>query len=546
VNGTPIRPEVTPDSQSFWQGCREGVLRLLRCDGCEGFVHPPVPVCPVCHGRDLHHEDVDPSGVIYSLTVNHQPLRPGLPVPYAVALVELTGAPPVRLTARVLTEAPESVAIGQPVRFRFERVDDTFSVPVVEPTGPPEEHHHASLGEVSFSAGRMDRKVESDAVITGVGRSAVGRRLLRSDLDLTVEAAAAAIADAGLVPGDIDGIATYPGGGVGPPGYSGPQSDDVAAALGLELSWHRGGAEGAGQLQPVIDAVLAVAGGLCQNALVYRTTTESTIATWMKQGRVPPPEAAPASGFTEWLLPFDSVTPANWLAPYAARHMHQFGTTRRQLGMVAVTARRHAALHPEAVFTDPITLDDHLGARPISTPLGLLDCDVPVDGSVAVIISAVQAAVDQSRAIRFEALGSGLGFPPSWHQWPDLTTMGANGAAATMWARTDLGPRDVDVAQLYDGFTFLALFWLEALGFCAHGDSGPFVESGEHISLGGDLPLNTGGGQLSGGRLHGWGLLEEAVVQLRGEAGDRQVDGAEVGVVSTGGGPIAGCLLLTR
>jgi acetyl-CoA acetyltransferase len=280
--------------------------------------------------------------------------------------------------------------------------------------------------------------------------------------------------------------------------------------------------------------------------LVYRTTTESSVAAWMRDGTLPVPSPEPARGFTSWLLPFDAISPANWLAPYATRHMHQFGTTRDQFGAIAVNARRHASRNPQAVFTEPIELADHRAARMISTPIGLLDCDAPVDGSVAVVVSAAEVAADLPHPpVRIEAIGSGLGFPPSWHQWPDLTTMAAHGAAATMWARTELGPADVDVAQLYDGFSFLALYWLEALGFCGHGEGGPFVEGGQRIALGGELPLHTGGGQLSGGRLHGWGLLEEACLQLRGEAGDRQVDGADVCVMSTGGGPIAGCLLLT-
>jgi acetyl-CoA acetyltransferase len=131
--------------------------------------------------------------------------------------------------------------------------------------------------------------------------------------------------------------------------------------------------------------------------------------------------------------------------------------------------------------------------------------------------------------------------------WDDLTTMPARSAAAHMWSRTDLRPADVDVAQLYDGFSWLAMSWLEALGFCGHGESGPFIEGGARIALDGELPLNTSGGQLSAGRLHGYGYLHEAVLQLRGEAGARQLTGRpEVAVVANGGGPIAGCLLLTR
>jgi acetyl-CoA acetyltransferase len=128
-----------------------------------------------------------------------------------------------------------------------------------------------------------------------------------------------------------------------------------------------------------------------------------------------------------------------------------------------------------------------------------------------------------------------------------MTTMPASDAAAHMWSRADLGPDDVDVAELYDGFSFLAMAWLEALGFCGRGESGPFIEGGKNIALEGGLPLNTHGGQLSAGRLHGFGFLHEAVLQLRGEGGVRQVGGGpEVAAVANGGGPVAGAMLLTK
>ncbi|WP_208028490.1 thiolase C-terminal domain-containing protein [Rhabdothermincola sediminis] len=544
----PIRPQVTADSRSFWAGCQEGVLRLPACRDCGYVLYPPGPVCPQCRSRSLGPKYLEPEGRVYSLSVSHQPARPDLAVPYTIVIVELDAAPEVRMTMRVRpADQHAGLAIGDPVRIGFEQVDEEFAVPVADPLAGEAggDRHRSELGRVTF-AKVSGGKPEHRAVIAGVGQSEVGRRLMRSELDLTVDAALAAIADAGLAPGDIDGIAAYPGAGIGPPGYAGPHTDQVAAALGLELAWHRAGAEGAGQLQPIIDAVLAVAGGLCTHALVYRTSIESTVGALMRAGAMAPPPVGPAGGFAEWLLPFDAVTPAHWLAPYAARHQHQFGTTRAQLGAVALTARANAARTPGAVMTEPLTIEDYLGSRPIATPLHLLDCDVPVDGSTAVVVSRADRAVDlPGPAVRIEAMGTGVGLRPSWHQWPDLTTMAASGAAATMWARTDLAPADVDVAQLYDGFSFLALFWLEALGFCEHGDGGPFVEGGGRIALGGELPLNTGGGQLSGGRLHGWGLLREACLQLRRQATGRQIE-AEVAMVSTGGGPVAGCLLLTR
>jgi acetyl-CoA acetyltransferase len=182
----------------------------------------------------------------------------------------------------------------------------------------------------------------------------------------------------------------------------------------------------------------------------------------------------------------------------------------------------------------------------VSWPFGLFDCDAPCDGSTAVVVSSADVARDLPHAaVRVDAVGTAMRSRPSWDQWEDLTTMASRDAGAQLWSRTDLTPADVDTAQLYDGFSFLTLAWLEALGFCGHGESGAFVEGGR-LELGGALPTNTWGGQLSGGRLHGFGFLAEAIRQLRGECGTRQVPDCEVAVVANGGGPIAGCMLLTR
>jgi acetyl-CoA acetyltransferase len=195
-----------------------------------------------------------------------------------------------------------------------------------------------------------------------------------------------------------------------------------------------------------------------------------------------------------------------------------------------------------------MSLDDYLSARMITTPFGLYDCDAPVDGSTAVIVSQAAYAKDAPRpAARFEAVGTALRGRPSWDQFDDMTTMSARDAAAAMWERTDLRPGDVDVAELYDGFSFLTLCWLEALGFADRGEGGPFIEGASRIALDGELPLNTNGGQLSAGRLHGFGHIHEAVTQLRGDGGDRQVPKpVELAAVANGGGPIAGCMLLSR
>ena len=398
--------------------------------------------------------------------------------------------------------------------------------------------------------------LERQAIISGIGQSDVGRRLGRSDLDLTVEASLAAIADAGLTRDDIDGLSTYPGMGAGTPGFAGPTSPEVQDALGLSLNWHDGGGEGAAQMRAVIAASLAVAAGLARHVLVYRTVSEGSAQGTGGRGGIGGSGSGgsvPRFGsFMQWTLPYGAVSAANWIAMVGTRRMHEFGLTREQLGQIAINGRRNAALNPKAVYTDPMSMEDYLAARMITTPLCLFDCDAPCDGSTAVIVSHRDAAGDLDHpAVQINAVGTALRGRPSWDQFDDMTTMAARDAAASMWERTDLRPADVDTAQLYDGFSVLTIVWLEALGFCGRGESGPFIEGGANIARDGLLPLNTAGGQLSGGRLHGFSLIHEACVQLRGEGGERQVvrpggRNPEVAAVANGGGPIAGTMLLTR
>jgi acetyl-CoA acetyltransferase len=394
--------------------------------------------------------------------------------------------------------------------------------------------------------------IEQGAVISGAGQSDIGRRLFRDPLDLTLDACMAAIEDAGLTTADIDGIATYPGPMDTPPGFSGAGVVDVQDALRLELGWYTGGIELPGQLGSVINACLAVAAGLATHVLCFRSVYEGSAQGKEGRSAVMPGGGRGgsfrASGFMEWVLPYASPSAATWIAMFAQRHFHEFGTTREQLAQIALNARKNAAVNPKAIYRDPMTMDDYFDARMISTPLCLFDCDVPCDGGTAVIVSRADTAADLRKPpIQVEAVGTAIRGRPSWDQFDDLTTMACRDAAAQMWTRTAIKPSDVRLAEMYDGFSFITMAWLEAMQFCGKGESGPFVESGQRIARDGEIPLNTHGGQLSAGRLHGYGFLHEACVQLWGEAGERQVPGdPEVGVAAAGGGPLAGCLLLTN
>ena len=396
-------------------------------------------------------------------------------------------------------------------------------------------------------------RFERRAVISGIGQSQVGRRIYRDPLDLTIDAVLDAIDDAGLQRGDIDGIATYPGNQDVPPGFSGVGVVELQDALRLELNWFAGGLESPGQLGSVINAIAAVATGLANHVVCFRTVWEASAQGDKSRSSVTMGAGASGSSyragsFMQWTLPFGAPSAANWIAMMANRHFFEFGTTREQLAWIALNGRRNAVHNPKAIYRDPMTLDDYLGVRMVSSPLCLYDCDVPADGSTAVVVSRADSVADLRHApARIEAVGSAIHGRPSWDQWDDLTTMALRDAAWMLWQRTDLKPSDVDVAELYDGFSFITLCWLEALGFCDHGEGGPFIDGGTRIALDGDIPLNTHGGQLSAGRLHGYGFLHEACVQLWDRGDERQVAGQpEVAVVGAGGGPLGGCLLLTR
>lgn len=393
--------------------------------------------------------------------------------------------------------------------------------------------------------------LERNVAVTGIGQSDVGRRLDRDPMALTIDACLAAIEDAGLTRDDIDGLSTYPGAGMaGAPGFTAGGVTELQDALRLNLNWFNGGPELSGQLGSVITACAAVAAGFAKHVLCFRTVWESTAQGGGRRAGIGTGGGGKfkASGFMQYSLPYGAASAAVWISMMAQRHFHEYGTTREQLAQIAINARKNAAHNPKAIFRDPMSLDDYMNVRMISEPFCLYDCDIPVDGSTAIIVSHVDAAKDMRRPpLRVEAVGSALHGRPSWDQFDDLTTMALRDASKMMWARTDLRPADVDVAELYDGFSFIALAWLEALGFCEKGEGGRFIEGGHNISLTGKVPLNTHGGQLSGGRLHGYGFLHEACTQLWGEGGARQVPGQpRVAVAAAGGGPLGGCLLLSR
>ena len=548
--GTQRRPLPQPTlaSAAYWASGRDGVLRVAQCRDCERRIHPPLPICPTCRSRAVELMPVSGRAVVAGFSVNHQPWLPNFPPPYVVAVVALREDDRARLTTNIVGCDPDEVYVGMPVRVRFEAQpgDANVWLPLFEPDpdadgpGPVPEPRDVKVAlRAPVSSARFEEKV----VLTGVGQSKVGRRLMVDPLSLTVDACLAAVADAGLDLDEIDGLSTYPG-----PGLGGGMTEGgivaVEEALAIRPTWVNGGSEVPGQIGSVMQAMLAVAGGLCRHVLCFRTVWEASYAALVRSGEWSP-TGGRATGMLEHRLPFGAPSAAQWIGINASHYMHRYGVGREVLGHIAIAARAGAARNPEALYREPLTMEDYLSARMITTPFGLYDCDVPCDGAVAVVVSAAETAADRPKpAVHVEAVGTQTLERLSWDQDTLAHEPQSLGPSAHLWTRTGLTTDDVDVALLYDGFTFNALSWLEGLGFCGLGEAADFIGDGSAIALGGALPLNPHGGQLSAGRLHGYGFLREAILQLRGEAVGRQVGDARVAVVATGGGVPSGAMLL--
>jgi acetyl-CoA acetyltransferase/uncharacterized OB-fold protein len=561
MDAGPTRALPVLDEQNafFWQAGADGVLRFLRCGSCEGLVHPPMPICPHCRGRDLAVTDVSGRATVVGCTVNHHPWDPRFPPPFSIASVAIEEDDRVRLVTNIVGCEPDAVHVGMAVSVRFEQHDDVW-VPLFAPTGGPD-GPLVSDPVAPEDMGRTIRpsastaRFEDRVALTGIGTSAIGRRLMVDPLSLTVDACLAAVADAGLELDDIDGLATYPG-GEGPGGFAEGGITALEDALRIRPTWYNGGSETFGPSGSVIAAMIAVASGLCRHVLCFRTVWQATFAARLRAGTSGAGTAANGmpggrgrvGGPFQWTAPYGLGSAANNLALCASHHFARYGTTREALGWIAVTERANAALNPAAIYRDPMTLDDHLSARMITTPFGLYDCDVPCDAAIAVVVSARDAADDlRHLPVLVEAVGTQMTERIAWDQSTLTHEPQVLGPAAHLWTRTDLRPSDIDVALLYDGFTFNCLSWIEALGICGIGEAGDFLAGGTNIALdGGVVALNPHGGQLSAGRTHGMGFVHEAVVQLRGDGGERQRRDTQVAVVSSGGLTPSGVMLLRR
>lgn len=375
--------------------------------------------------------------------------------------------------------------------------------------------------------------------IVGVGETRMGRVPELGCMQLYALAAKEAIEDAGLTLGDIDGVLTIDA-------MAEPyriHCTVFAEYMGLQSSYSMTCANGgATSCAMVAHAAAAIEAGYCNNVLIV--TADKLMTGLTRDAAVA--ALADNAGHPQYERPYGPMIPAMY-ALAANRYMHEYGATAEQLARVAVEHRRHAARHPNAQERTPISVEDVLASKMISTPLRMLDCSLVSDGGGALVVSRIERARDMRRR-PITLLGAGEGhLNEHIHQAPSLTTSGAAQAGALAYAKAGLSPSDVNLAMLYDCFTITVLIELEDLGFCGRGEAGPFVESGA-IALGGALPVNTHGGLLSHGhpgRPGGIFHIIEAVRQLRGDCGERQVANAQVALVHGNGGILSThCTLL--
>jgi acetyl-CoA acetyltransferase len=379
--------------------------------------------------------------------------------------------------------------------------------------------------------------------IAGIGTTEYSRDSGRSVLSLATQASLAALADAGLSPDDVDGIVRC--------NHDVVHHNDLVHALGMrQLDYFSEvGPGGVAPSAMVGQAVAAILSGQATTVLVFRSLNGRSGRRFglssVSQRRV-----GGDSTYDEFFLPYGLLTPGQIFGLLAQRHMLDHGTNEKDLGHIALACRARANANPRAqMYGKSLTMDDYLAARMISRPLRLYDFCLETDGAAAVVVTSTERARDMAKPpalIRAVAQGSvanpqpGIQFPIVLRE--DFTTLPAKPTAETLYRRAGLGPNDIDVAQFYDCFTITVLLQLEDYGFCAKGEGGSFVSSGE-IDLGGRLPINTGGGHLSEGYIHGMNHVVEGVRQIRGDS-TSQVPGAEVCLVTSTPLPPGSALIL--
>src|SRR5688572_27442820 len=379
--------------------------------------------------------------------------------------------------------------------------------------------------------------LKEKGAITGVGETDYSRASGKSVLALQLEASLKAIDDAGLTPKDIDGIIAY--------APSAVVAEDFITNFGIpdlrfSASTPMGGASCVAAVQC---AIAAISAGICNHVLLpigRNGASGGRIATRVQQ-------MPQFRTIGEFEMPLGAIAPAQLYAPMARRHMELYGTTSRHLAEIAVNTRTHALLNGRGMMTKPLTVEEHQNSRMIADPLRLFDCSLESDGGCAIVVSGADRARDmKQRPVIVMGVAEGHPDSPSAiTQRPDLTRLGLAKAAPKAFGMAGVTHADIDVAEVYDCFTYIVLCQLEDMGFCKKGEGGPFVMDGT-IALDGKLPLNTHGGLLSQAHMAGINHIIELTRQLRGGAGKAQVKDAEIGLVTGYGDMGDGSIAIMR
>jgi acetyl-CoA acetyltransferase len=365
--------------------------------------------------------------------------------------------------------------------------------------------------------------------IVGIGRTEYSRASGRTPRAMAAEASRRALEDAGMEPGDVDGMTTFQ---VNDSCF--PQ--DLAWAIGIDqLSWANA-MLGGGNLvaDQIATAAAVIDAGLCQAVIVYRSLNGRS---GHRFGRLDGPTLV--SDANQFDAAAGWIVPPQWFAMWARRHQHLYGSTCEDLGQIAVTQRAHAVRNEHAVMRTPLTMDDYLAGRWINEPFRVYDCTAEVDGAVAILLAREEIALNCRQPPVWLVGSSNSQSGAGWSAWDDPAAMYSRTAGPQLWKRTGLKPADMDFACMYDCFTFTVMATLEGFGICEQGQVGAFFAEGR-ATYGGDIVINPHGGLLSEGYIHGLNHHFEAALQLRGHAGDRQVGGAGVALVTAGGGPFGG------